>query len=113
MVQRAGFLRQAGYSILLIDFQGTGESEGETPGERVGVIGHSLGGAARLLAPLEPGRLSPHGSNPFSEPTSLPAGVPRCSCERLRPESSDLLLGATLPYVRVNPDSLPGGRGRS
>jgi len=77
MVHRAEFLRQAGYSTLLIDFQGTGESPGEavtfgwrerfdvlaainylkarSPDERVGVIGVSLGGAATLLAtpPLE------------------------------------------------------------
>ena len=77
MVRRAEFLRQAGYSTLLIDFQGTGESEGDTitfgwrerfdvlaaadylkarsPDQRIGVIGVSLGGAATLLAtpPLE------------------------------------------------------------
>jgi alpha-beta hydrolase superfamily lysophospholipase len=77
MVRRAAFLHEAGYSTLLIDFQGTGESEGEaitfgwrerfdvlaavnylkarSPGERVGVIAVSLGGAATLLAtpPLE------------------------------------------------------------
>jgi fermentation-respiration switch protein FrsA (DUF1100 family) len=77
MVHRAEFLRQAGYSTLLIDFQGTGESEGaaitfgwrerfdvlaavnylraQSSDDRVGVIGVSLGGAATLLAtpPLE------------------------------------------------------------
>lgn len=77
MVRRAEFLRQAGYSTLLIDFQGTGESKGEaitfgwrerfdvlaavnyvrarSPGQRVGVVGISLGGAATLLGtpPLE------------------------------------------------------------
>jgi uncharacterized protein len=76
-VHRAEFLRLAGYSTLLIDFQGTGESAGEAitfgwlecfdvlaavnylkgrlPDERVGVIGLSLGGTATLLAtpPLE------------------------------------------------------------
>jgi len=72
MVRRAEFLRQAGYSTLLIDFQGTGESDGEAitfgwrerfdviaavdylktrlPDQRIGVIGVSLGGAATLLA---------------------------------------------------------------
>ena len=72
MVRRAEFLRRAGYSTLLIDFQATGESEGEAitfgwrerfdvraavqylntrmPGRPVGVIGVSLGGAATLLA---------------------------------------------------------------
>ena len=72
MVDRATFLRSAGYSVLLIDFQATGESPDEAitfgwrerldvlaatrfirtraPGQRVGVIGSSLGGAAAVLA---------------------------------------------------------------
>ena len=72
MVDRALFLRAAGYSTLLIDFQATGESRGDAitfgwrerldvvaavhilrqrfPGEPIGVIGTSLGGAATVLA---------------------------------------------------------------
>jgi uncharacterized protein len=72
MVARAEFLRQAGYATLLIDFQATGESPGRRitfgwlerldvlaavqylksrmPGQPIGVIGTSLGGAAALLA---------------------------------------------------------------
>jgi predicted alpha/beta hydrolase len=77
MVGRARFLRDSGYSVLLIDFQATGESPGAAitfgwrerfdvlaavqflnrrlPGEPIGIIGTSLGGAAALLAtpPLE------------------------------------------------------------
>jgi fermentation-respiration switch protein FrsA (DUF1100 family) len=77
MIQRAEFLRQSGYSTLSIDFQATGESVGDAitfgwrerfdvlaavqylklrmPGQPVGIIGLSLGGAATLLAtpPLE------------------------------------------------------------
>ncbi|WP_242371620.1 alpha/beta hydrolase [Anaeromyxobacter sp. SG26] len=71
MVDRARFLSAAGYSVLLIDFRAHGESPGEEstygalesrdaraavefvrsalPGERVGVIGISMGGAAALL----------------------------------------------------------------
>jgi fermentation-respiration switch protein FrsA (DUF1100 family) len=71
MIGRAEFLRRAGYSTLLIDFQATGESAGDTitfgwrerldvlaavqylsakmPGQPVGVIGVSLGGAANRL----------------------------------------------------------------
>jgi pimeloyl-ACP methyl ester carboxylesterase len=72
MVQRARFLHAAGYSVLLIDFQASGESPGKAvtfgyreandvkaslrylhqqlPGERVGIIGTSMGGAATILA---------------------------------------------------------------
>ncbi len=72
MLGRARFLSAAGYTVLLFDFQAHGESGGEhittgylesrdaraavdfvraeAPGERVGVIGVSMGGAAALLA---------------------------------------------------------------
>lgn len=77
MLSRARFLAAAGYTVLLFDFQSHGESGGEritfghlesldaraalefvrasAPGERVGVVGVSLGGAAAALAapPLE------------------------------------------------------------
>lgn len=72
MLDRARFLRRAGFSVLLFDFQAHGESSGEhitfgylesrdaqaavnflranTNSERIGVIGVSMGGAATLLA---------------------------------------------------------------
>ena len=72
MLERAKFLHKAGFSILLFDFQAHGESAGRritfghlesrnaqaavdfvqrrTPGEHIGVIGISLGGAAAILA---------------------------------------------------------------
>lgn len=72
MVDRARFLHAAGYAVLLIDFQAAGESPGKAitfgyreasdvkaslrylharlPGERVGIIGTSMGGAATILA---------------------------------------------------------------
>ena len=72
MLERARFLCRAGYSVLLFDFQAHGESTGQhitfgyqeskdaqaavsflranAPGERIGVIGVSMGGAAALLA---------------------------------------------------------------
>lgn len=77
MLDRARFLHANGYSVLLFDFQAVGESPGaaltfgyleardaraafdflraKLPGERIGVIGVSLGGAAALLPekPLE------------------------------------------------------------
>ena len=75
MVARARFLSARGYSVLLPDFQAHGESGGTRvtfgalesldvdaavgflraccPGERVGMIGVSLGGAAALLGSLD------------------------------------------------------------
>jgi len=72
MIRRAEFLREAGYSTLLIDFQATGESPGDAitfgwrerfdvlaaveylkarmPDRPVGIVGVSLGGAATVLA---------------------------------------------------------------
>src|SRR5688500_12469407 len=72
MVDRARFLSRAGFAVLLFDFQAHGESSGEhitfgylesrdaqaaveflrtnAQGERIGVIGESMGGAATLLA---------------------------------------------------------------
>ncbi len=72
MVDRARFLYRAGYSVLLIDFQATGETKGDhitfgwkesrdvlaavnfirqvDPTVRVAIIGSSLGGVASLLA---------------------------------------------------------------
>jgi dipeptidyl aminopeptidase/acylaminoacyl peptidase len=72
MVDRARFLRCANYSVLLIDFQATGETKGDhitfgwkesrdvlaavnfiqdkQPSSRIAIIGSSLGGSAALLA---------------------------------------------------------------
>lgn len=72
MIDRARFLRRAGYSVLMIDFQATGETKGDHitfgwkesrdvlaaidfarrtgPIDRVAIIGSSLGGVAALLA---------------------------------------------------------------
>jgi fermentation-respiration switch protein FrsA (DUF1100 family) len=76
MLSRAEFLHALGYSVLLIDFQSHGESPGHritfgdlesrdvvaalvelkrrAPGERLGVIGVSLGAAAFVLAEGRP-----------------------------------------------------------
>lgn len=73
MLGRAVFLHRAGYTLLLPDFQAHGESDGRsitfgalesldaaaavdflrasTGGERIGLIGVSMGGAAALLGP--------------------------------------------------------------
>jgi fermentation-respiration switch protein FrsA (DUF1100 family) len=74
MLARARVLHRQGFTVLLFDFQAHGESEGrhitfghieaqdaraafdllrqKAPGERIGVIGLSLGGAAAVLAEL-------------------------------------------------------------
>jgi fermentation-respiration switch protein FrsA (DUF1100 family) len=71
MADRARFLHSAGYAVLVLDFQAHGESPGrhvtygalesldaaaalaflrdQVPGERLGVIGVSMGGAAALV----------------------------------------------------------------
>jgi uncharacterized protein len=76
MLERARFLERAGYSVLLIDLPGHGESTGnritfgsreavgiaaalgflrrDLPGERLGVIGVSLGAASLVLANPRP-----------------------------------------------------------
>src|SRR5258708_28209140 len=77
MVSRAQLLTRAGFSVLLIDLQGHGETPGEAitlgyresadvvaarewikhtaPGRKIGVLACSLGGASVLLAPLPSG----------------------------------------------------------
>ena len=72
MLKRAKFLHRAGYSIVMVDLQAHGESQGEYitvghlekhdvaatvkfakksyPNQKIGIIGVSLGGAAALLA---------------------------------------------------------------
>lgn len=72
MLGRARFLHAAGYAVLLIDFQASGESPGhaitfgyreaddvkaawrylqqKVPGERIGIIATSMGGAATVLS---------------------------------------------------------------
>lgn len=76
MLRRARFLNQAGYAALLVDLPAHGESSGdritfgareaagvttaleylrrELPGERVGIIGVSLGAASAVLAEPKP-----------------------------------------------------------
>jgi uncharacterized protein len=76
MLSRAEFLRRQGFSVLLFDFQAHGDSRGQQvtfgaresrdvvaaieylhhqlPGERVGVIGVSMGAAAFVLADGRP-----------------------------------------------------------
>lgn len=76
MQPRARFLNALGFSVLLVDLQAHGESEGErisfgyreaadvrasldklrelVPGERVGVLGTSLGAASLLLSDVQP-----------------------------------------------------------
>ena len=75
MAAPAQLLHDAGHSVMLIDFQATGESPGDAitfgwherldviaavaelsrhlPGERIGIVGRSLGGAATILSARE------------------------------------------------------------
>ena len=91
MVDRARFLHRAGYSVLLIDFQATGETKGDhitfgwkesrdvlsavnflrqiDPNVRIAIVGSSLGGVAALLAtpPLKVDALVLEEVNPTIE----------------------------------------------
>jgi uncharacterized protein len=91
MVGRARFLHGAGFSVLLIDFQATGETKGDhitfgwkesrdvlaaihfvrqiDPTDRVAIVGSSLGGVAALLAtpPLKVDALVLEGVYPTIE----------------------------------------------
>jgi uncharacterized protein len=91
MIDRARFLRRAGYSVLLIDFQATGETKGDhitfgwkesqdvlaamnflrqtDRSDHIAIIGSSLGGVAALLAtpPLKVDALVLEGVYPTIE----------------------------------------------
>jgi fermentation-respiration switch protein FrsA (DUF1100 family) len=120
-------LREAGYSTVMIDFQAHGESPGEAitighlerhdvraavefarrqhPGEPIGVIGVSLGGAAAVLAaPLEIDALVLESVYP-----SIDAAIHNRVAARLGPLSSlptALLLVQLRPRLGVWPSQL-------
>ncbi len=128
LVSRARFLHNQGYSILMIDFQAHGESPGKhitfgylesrdveaaavelgrrLPGEPLGVIGMSMGGAAVLLS---------HHPTPFkavvleSVYPTFESAVKRRVAEYLGPLSSlvaPLLLVQLHPRLGIRPEDL-------
>jgi fermentation-respiration switch protein FrsA (DUF1100 family) len=128
MVERAGFLHRAGYSLLLFDAQAQGESPGEhitfgylesldsqaavaflrsqLPAERIGYLGVSQGGAAALIgpAPLPVQALILEAVYP----TLREAVIDRMGI-RLGPLGrylAPLLLMQVQPRVGVDPDSV-------
>lgn len=128
MVHRARFLHAAGYAVLLIDFQAAGESPGEAvtfgyreagdvkaslrylhrrlPGERVGIIGTSMGGAATILA--EPDMDADAVVLEQVYPTIRQATEDRLAIHLgpLGPSLAPLLLWTLHPHVGVDADQL-------
>ena len=128
MLEPARFLRKAGYSILMIDFQATGESAGEAitfgwrerfdviaavntlkklvPGEPIGIIGRSLGGAATSLAA---GDLDVQGAVLEAVYPSIEAAVDNRLRMRLGQAGtwlSPLLLAQLSPRLGASPSDL-------
>ena len=128
MLSRGEFLHALGYSVLLIDFQAHGESPGRqitfgdresrdvvaaleylrhvVPGERVGVIGVSMGAAAFVLA---------DGRPPVDAVVleSMYPTVEQAVTDRLRlhlgswgPVLAPVLLVQLRPRLGINPDRL-------
>jgi len=128
MIDRARFLRADGYSTLLMDFQATGESPGDAitfgwrerldvvaavrvmretfPGNPIGVIGVSLGGAATVLAAPE---LSIQGAVLEAVYTSIDLAVENRLRMRLGgfgAALSPLLLVQLSPRLGISPSEL-------
>lgn len=131
MRERARWLERAGYAVLLPDFQGHGETPGrrityglleshdaaaalaflraQAPGERVGVIGVSMGGAAMLV-----------GAGPITADALVLESVYPTITDALRdrlhvwlgplrplaPLATTALLKLIGPQIGVGPDSL-------
>jgi uncharacterized protein len=121
MLARARFLRRAGYAVLLFDLQAHGESSGDritfgareardaeaavavmrshVSGERVGVIGVSMGGAAALLGaqPLDVDALVLESVYPTIE---------QATANRMGPVLAPLLLWQLAPRLGLSPRDL-------
>jgi uncharacterized protein len=128
MTERARMLFSAGYSTLSIDFQATGESPGNAitfgwrerldviaavetlkralPGERIGVVGTSLGGAATVLAARD---IDVHGAVLEAVYPSIDIAVEnrlRLRLGALGAAMSPLLLAQLQPRLGVSPADL-------
>lgn len=127
MLERARWLHAEGYSVVLIDLQAHGESPGthittgylekhdvkaaveyarrEHPGERIGVLGVSLGGASALLAsPLDIDALVVESVFP-----DIRSAVHNRVAARLGPLAyvpAELLLVQMQPRFGIDPDEL-------
>jgi len=127
MLERARWLRAAGFSVVMFDLQGHGESPAERitvgylekhdvraavefaraehPGEPIGVVGASLGGAAALLAsPLSIDALVLESVYP-----SIRDAVHNRVAAQLGPLSTlpaELLLAQLKPRLGISPSEL-------
>jgi fermentation-respiration switch protein FrsA (DUF1100 family) len=121
MLPRARFLHRAGYAVLLFDLQAHGESTGDritfgakesrdvasavdvirakAPGERLGIIAVSLGGAAVLLAPR------PLDVDALIIESVYPT-IGQATRNRVGPILAPLLLWQLRPRLGLSPDDL-------
>jgi fermentation-respiration switch protein FrsA (DUF1100 family) len=128
MTSRARFLSRHGYSVLLFDFQAHGESEGSSitfgyleasdarsavafvndllPGEAVGIIGTSLGGAACVLGsePLDVSAMVLESVYP--DVNSAVKNRLRIRFGTIGPWLSPLLIGQLRPGLGIDPEVL-------
>ncbi|GLQ48500.1 esterase [Dyella lipolytica] len=128
MIDRARFLHAAGYAVLLIDFQASGASPGRAitfgyreaedvkasmrylhqrlPGERVGIIATSMGGAATILA--EPDMDADAVVLEQVYPTIRQATEDRLAIHLgpMGPWLAPILLATLHPHLGIYPDQL-------
>lgn len=128
MVPRARLLARRGFSVLLIDLQGHGETPGaaitlgaresadvvaslawikqRAPGRPVGVIGSSLGGAALLLAPQPTGADAVVLEAVYPRVFRAAENRIRLRLGRLAPLFTPLLILQLKPRLDVSPSDL-------
>lgn len=131
MLSRGSALRRAGYTVLLVDLQGHGESAGHwitfgaresldaqaalahlrvaVPGERVGALGVSLGGASLILGTAE---LPANAADAVVLEAVYPT-IEEAVADRLRmrlgalgPPLAPLLTSQLRPRLGITPDEL-------
>lgn len=128
MLPRARFLRVLGFSILLVDLQAHGESEGErisfgyreaadvrasleklgalAPGERMGVLGVSLGAASLLLADVQSQLAAMVLESVYPSIEEAVSNRLQIYFGRVGPWLSPLLLAQLRPRLGVTPEQL-------
>lgn len=128
MLARGRFLHALGFSVLMVDLQSHGESDGEaisfgkreaadvdasvekieelTPGERIGALGTSLGGASLLLSNSSPKLSAAVLEAVYPTIEQAVANRLKLHLGGLGPKLSPLLLLQLRPRLGVDPGEL-------